>query len=85
MKGITLPCSGCKQILLRYANIKGEGSFETRCPHCQATNMVTISQKPTIVSVLLKMLMFLFIIGGFIYFSSNLEYTKSFVVNLFDR
>lgn len=35
-KGITKACPNCKKIVLRYANFKGEGGFETKCPHCDS-------------------------------------------------
>lgn len=57
MKGITLPCADCKQILLRYANILGDGSFEMICPHCGKLNKVAISQKTHITTTIIVVLL----------------------------
>lgn len=82
MKGITLPCSGCKNILLRYANIQGEGNFEMRCPHCEVLNKVLISQKTVILSSLVQLALIAVIFGSLLYIFSA-EPIKQFVVNLF--
>lgn len=80
MKGITLPCSGCKQILLRYANMEGQGSFEMRCPHCQKTNLIKITQKSEIKATIVVVL-FVLVMIGIMYVTFTPE-TQTFVVNL---
>lgn len=83
MKGITLPCSQCKDILLRYANIKGDGSFEMLCPHCQTLNVIHITQKSVITSTL-KILVTAFVILSVTYFSVFLsDKGVVFVADLF--
>lgn len=83
MKGITIPCSHCKQILIRYINVTGEGSFETLCPHCDGLNKVTITQKTVVTVTLLKVVLVLFLFSGLIYFFMNFgDPNNTFVVNL---
>ncbi len=48
MKGFTKACPSCRKVLLRYANFKGEGSFETRCPHCGVLVLVKLEVEPCI-------------------------------------
>lgn len=47
VKGITKACSNpaCKKIIIRFASFKSEGSFQMKCPHCQQTQEVTVTNK----------------------------------------
>ncbi len=55
MKGKTIPCPDCKQILLRYCNFIGTGTFETHCPHCDKLVKVKIDQQPVIEVLILPL------------------------------
>lgn len=43
--GITKACPECRKILIKSANIIGNGSFKTKCPHCNSFITISIGQK----------------------------------------
>lgn len=46
--GISKACPNCRKTILKNANMKGEGIFLTRCPHCKTLVEIDISQKTNI-------------------------------------
>ncbi len=67
MKGFTIPCSECKEILIRYANFKGEGSFELKCKHCSTLQKVILKNEPKIqVIKVIAVVMLLLAVAGFV-------------------
>jgi phage FluMu protein Com len=69
--GITKACPECRKILIKSANIIGNGSFKTKCPHCKSLIEVQVGQKTFIslfkaiaVVVLIISVVQLFLISG---------------------
>lgn len=86
MKGITIACPHCKKVLVRYANIAGDGSFEMLCPHCSELVVVAMGQKPWLTATLKKGAVVMFILMGLatIYNANILSSIQSQVTAFFD-
>lgn len=44
--GITKACPNCRKTLLKSANFFGQGSFQTKCPHCKNLVLVELNPHP---------------------------------------
>lgn len=42
--GITQPCPSCQDVIIRFVNFSGTGTFEMRCPHCMENVSIEFAQ-----------------------------------------
>lgn len=68
-KGLTKACPFCRKILLRYSTVVGEGSFETRCPHCDKLVKVNFGRVPFITIAKVTIVAGILLIAGIYQFN----------------
>lgn len=86
MKGITVPCPYCKKILLRYAVVKGEATFETLCPHCKELVTVCYGHEPWITATKTKVIVTVLILAALyqVFTLYTLKSTVTALINEYD-
>lgn len=78
--GITKACPECRKILIKSANIIGNGSFKTKCPHCHSLITIEIGQR-TFVNVFKVLAVMIVIVSvAQLFFISGLNSKVAFLI-----
>jgi len=70
--GITKSCPKCRKTLIKSILFSGEGSFETKCPHCNEFVCIKLTQKNyVLITTVALSLTVLVVVGSYLFVNTS--------------